>query len=62
MAAEYRLVERDGEDVLHRWPAHEECNLDDSASDYRVSAETADYLVAHGTVRRCKHCFPSDGT
>jgi hypothetical protein len=56
--ADFRLVERDGEDVLHRWPAYEECNLDDSAVDYRVSEEAADYLVAHGTVRRCKHCFP----
>lgn len=60
--AKFRLVPAEGEDVLHRWPSLEECNLDDSRRDYDlpVTLNEAAGLVESGTVRACKHCRPLD--
>jgi len=58
--ADFRLVQRSGEDTLHRWPAHEVCNLDDSERDsaLEISEAQAWELVGKGTVHACQHCFP----
>lgn len=58
----FRLVPQDGEDVLHRSPATEKCNLDDSRRDYdlTITRQQAAELVEGGTVRACKHCRPLD--
>lgn len=52
----FRLVEKEGEPaVLHRDPAREECNLDDTDRDRLVSVEELDELDVD--TRRCRHCF-----
>lgn len=58
--SKFRLVQRDGEDVLHRWPSLEQCNLDDSRHDYDlpVTLKEAAGLIEGGTVVACKHCKP----
>ena len=47
----------DRENVLHRFPAFEQCNLDDAAKLEHIDAETADALINMGEARRCEHCF-----
>lgn len=56
----FRLVQREGEDTLHRWPATEQCNLDDTERDtaLEISEEQAFELITGKTVHACKHCFP----
>ena len=58
----YRLVQRKGTDTLHRWPALEQCNLDDTDQDvaYPVTLKEAAGLIEGGTVEACKHCRPLD--
>lgn len=52
----FRLVEKEGEPaVLHRDPAREECNLDDSDADRKVTVDELDELDVD--TRRCGHCF-----
>jgi hypothetical protein len=60
--AGFRLVQRDGEDTLHRWPALEQCNLDDTERDTAldIGPEEAAKLIEGGTVHACKHCRPLD--
>jgi len=56
----YRLVRRDGVDTLHRWPALEQCNLDDTDRDeaLKVSSEDAAKLIVGGSADPCGHCQP----
>jgi len=49
-----------GEDVLHRHPSFEECNLDDAEALVELGQDTGDKLIANGTVRKCAHCFQED--
>jgi len=58
----YRLVQRAGVDTLHKWPATERCNLDDTERDtgLDVSETQAWELVGNGTVLACQHCFPPE--
>lgn len=62
---EYRLVQRDGEDTLHRWPATERCNLDDTDRDTALELDVdAAMLLITGsdpTVHACHYCFPLEG-
>ena len=60
MTVQYRLVERAGTDTLHRWPATESCNLDDTERDrsLEISQAEAWKLVGGGSVVACRHCFP----
>lgn len=60
MTTTFRLVARDGTDTLHRWPAMESCNLDDSERDtsLEISLQQAAELIEGGTVDACKHCRP----
>ena len=46
--------------MLHRWPAQESCNLDDSERDTAldISLQEAAALIEGGTVDACKHCRP----
>ena len=56
---EYRLSVKkagDRDDTLHKWPATEQCNLDDSQKDGPVTPEVAQELANAG-VRLCGHCF-----
>jgi len=57
----YRLVVKEGRDVLHRHPPLEQCNLDDSTRDELIDDRTADFLMAaEPPVHRCEHCFPPE--
>lgn len=60
MTIQYRLVEREGTDTLHRWPATEMCNLDDTDRDkaLEITQDQAWQIVGSGSVVACKHCFP----
>lgn len=55
----YRLVPKDGIDVLHRNPG-EACNLDDTEAEQAVDDETAAALQLGGFVRLCGHCYPPE--
>lgn len=59
---EFRLVKRAGTDTLHRWPAFEADNLDDTDRDtaLEISEKEAFELIEHGTVIACSRCFPLD--
>jgi len=50
----------DGEDVLHRHPSFEECNLDDAEALVELGQDTGDKMIADNTVHLCQHCFPED--
>lgn len=58
----YRISHKDlsteADDVLHRDPATEQCNLDDTQNDKAVDDLTAVSLTARGMVGLCGHCFP----
>lgn len=58
----FRLVQRDGTDTLHRWPAHEADNLDDTARDtaLEITEAQAWELVGSDTVHACVRCFPRE--
>lgn len=58
--ADFRLVQRDGIDTLHRSPAHESCNTDDASdpTTLEISEEEAILLLQGGTVDACHHCEP----
>jgi len=62
LMANFRLVQREGVDTLHRWPATERCNLDDTDRDTAldIDADRAMELVTGSdpTVYACHHCFP----
>lgn len=55
---EYRLVVREGVSTLHRWPAFEECNLDDTEAEVSVDVSTGAHLIDIGDARWCEHCRP----
>jgi hypothetical protein len=55
---EYRIVTREGADTLHRWPATESCNLDDTEADRQITEEDGWLMVTGGTAAACRHCFP----
>lgn len=55
---EYRLVVREGLSTLHKHPAGEACNLDDSDSDISVDEFTAAAVIEKGDAVRCQHCWP----
>jgi hypothetical protein len=54
----YRTVTRDGTDTVHRWPATESCNLDDTDNDLEISEDEAWQLITGGSADACQHCFP----
>jgi hypothetical protein len=58
--AGYRLTVREGVSTVHRWPAFEECNLDDTEADISVDTSTAAHLIDKGEARPCEHCRPMD--
>lgn len=60
MKADFRLLERDGIDTLHRWPANEADNLDDTDRDRAlpISEDQAKELIRSGSVLPCRRCFP----
>ena len=53
-------VNKDGSDVIHKYPSLEQCNQDDAIDTTRVDALTAEGLIRHTNVRRCGHCWPED--
>jgi hypothetical protein len=59
-ATEYRLVVRDGISTIHKWPAFEECNLDDTEADIAVDESTGAHLIDKGEAVYCEHCFPGE--
>lgn len=56
-APEFCLNVNDGQDTVHRYPAFEECNLDDADDRKRVDARTAAALIAKGEAQACEHCL-----
>lgn len=61
MTPKYRMVYRDGVDTFHRWPAFEECNLDDTTEDQDISEDDGWDAVTGGTAQACEYCFPLPG-
>jgi hypothetical protein len=59
---EYALVVREGISTVHKLPAFEECNLDDTDADIKVDVSTGAHLVDKGEARFCEHCFPQEAT
>ena len=56
---QYRLSVKkagDRDDMLHKDPATEQCNLDDTQKDGPVTPTVAVELAEDG-VRLCKYCF-----
>ncbi len=46
--------------IVHRYPAYEDCNLDDSVKRvYLDSTEVSD-LIGSGKARYCEHCHSED--
>lgn len=56
---EYQLVVRSGVSTIHKHPASEECNLDDTDAEIGVDVSTGAHLVDTGEARFCEHCFPT---
>jgi len=58
----YRLSQKviglRADDVLHRDPAFERCNLDDTQHDEQIDDETAAALASLNNAHLCGHCFP----
>jgi len=58
----FRLVQRDGIDTLHRDPSFEACNTDDATSVLALKLSLAEaYRIAApktGTALPCQHCRP----
>jgi hypothetical protein len=57
----YRVVSRPGQDMLHRYPAFEECNLDDAEVIVAVTENEGWGMVTGGSARACAYCFPLPG-
>lgn len=55
---DFILNRNDGQDVLHRNPAMEQCNLDDAKARSHVDPKTAAALVSSGQAKTCEHCMP----
>jgi len=53
-----KLLSSEADDVLHRDPAFERCNLDDSQHDEQIDDETAAALASMSNAKLCRHCFP----
>jgi hypothetical protein len=52
----------DGQHVLHTFPAHEECNLDDTAEKLvYLDEKPALQMVRAEKARQCEHCMPLAG-
>jgi hypothetical protein len=47
-----------GVDTLHRYPAFEECNLDDADGLEKVDEITAAAMLVGGHAIACEHCKP----
>lgn len=58
---EYRMVVREGVSTIHRYPAFEACNLDDTDAEIAVDESTGSHLVDKGEARFCEHCFTAEG-
>jgi len=56
----FRLVEREGTDMVHGEYAREECNVDDATKRAVIDEATARALVESGQARICQHCRPMD--
>jgi hypothetical protein len=59
---EFQMVTRAGVDTLHRWPATEQCNLDDTENDVRIGLDAGWDAVIGGKAKACEHCFPLAGS
>ena len=59
MTDRYRVVPKDGIDVLHR-NSSESCNLDDTEAEVEVDESTALAMKLNGHVRLCGHCYPPE--
>lgn len=57
----FRLVKREGVDTLHRYPAFEDCNLDNTDADVEVTEDEGWDAVTGGTAQACENCFPLAG-
>lgn len=57
MKERFILNRNEGQDVVHRLPGFEECNLDDAKDRQDVDAKTAAALIASGHARACEHCI-----
>jgi hypothetical protein len=47
-----------GVDTLHRFPAFEECNLDDAEGLEKIDEITAGAMLTLGHAVACEHCKP----
>lgn len=54
----YRLTARGKVSTLHRDPATERCNLDETDRDEAVDEMTAGRLLDAGDAAPCAYCFP----
>lgn len=57
----FRMVTRPGEDMLHRYPAFEDCNLDDAEKVMPVTEDEGWGMVTGGKAQACANCFPLVG-
>jgi hypothetical protein len=48
----------DGKHVLHRFPAYEQCNLDDTDKLVYLDQGEVNEMAGTGKARRCEICFP----
>lgn len=49
-----------GPHVVHRYPASESCNLDDTDKRVYLDELEVKELVANGRARKCERCFENE--
>lgn len=57
MKERFVVNRNEGQDVVHRSPTIEACNVDDAKDRQNVDAKTAAALIASGEARPCEHCI-----
>ena len=52
------VIHDSGPHTLHRFPAFETCNLDDTDKLVYLDDRELNEMADTGKARRCEHCFP----